>query len=69
MGYIDKEGCKFRITETGHIDTRYYLNKAHFERGRAATMVLTYARDKFMGVFRCVFRLMKFKSCTKPARG
>ncbi len=69
MDYTDNEDIRFKATETGHIDTRFYLDKAQVERARAATLVMIYARDKFMGVVRCAVRVLRFKPCGPPVRG
>ena len=59
----DRAGYTFKLTESGHIDIDYYMNKAHLSRAQAAMKMACYARDKFIMAVRYVVRLLVSKRC------
>lgn len=62
MSHITGEDLVFKVTETGHIDTGYYMSKARVARAQVSSKFVRYARDKFMEAFRYTVRVFTSKS-------
>ncbi len=64
MNDMNREGYTFKLTESGHIDIDYYMNRAHLSRAQAATKMVCYARDKLIMLVRntvCLFTSKPYK--------